>query len=252
MSDKTPASSPAGGGNRPFQLIDRPEELVAIINEFLGGTASAMIWTKEQENSFHALISSVSPTQGVLYVFAPADFRHQEFSKHAAETNGECFFSVSLSTANVFFKTKYLRYEDTGLIFQFPKQIFKAQRRKEMRFSAPSDAMVFFEDPLNPGQPLKKRLLDVSAGGVAFVVSETDSALFFTGLKLRDIVFTIEGRTIKVKEAEVRHSMPMPADSPLHGFKIGTQFGSVDEDDLLWIRNYAFEQNKKAFTKQVG
>ena len=252
MSEAPPKpAAPAGG--RPFQLIDRPEELTEVVNEFLSGHASALIWTKDQEKSFNALVSNVSAAEGLLYVFTPGEFRKDLFLASLHETQGECFFSVSLTRANVFFKTKYLKYEENmGLVFQFPKQIFKAQRRKEMRFTAPAKSEIAFEDPLTPGKFLKKPLLDVSAGGAAFVVSEADSALFFTGLKLRSISFVIESRVIKITEAEVRHSMPMPVDSDHGGHKIGTQFSTVDSADLDWIRNYAFEQNKKMFAKQVG
>lgn len=255
MSKDPGAPANASSGPRPFQPIDRPEELVEIINEFLSGQASAMLWTKDREDSFHTMISSVSPTQGLLYVFTPADFKKEQFLRSVADTGGECFFSVSVSKANVFFKTKYLNKEDqAGLLFQFPKQLFKAQRRKEMRFSLPLDppTAVQFEDPLNPGSMIRKTLLDVSAGGIAFVVDENDSALFFAGLKLRATQFAVGAKTLQTGMAEVRHSMPLPIDAKLQGFKVGAQFIEIPEAEAEWIRAYAFEQNKKAFTTQVG
>src|SRR3954465_1911094 len=100
--------------------------------------ASAMIWTKDQKHLLHSLLTIVNEIEKVMYAWAPKGFDPPKFMDQLAQLGSdECFFSVSLSRANIFFKARYKGFENGGLKFVMPVQLYKVQRRKDMRFNIP-------------------------------------------------------------------------------------------------------------------
>ena len=194
-----------------------------------------------------------SDSEKSFYAWIPKNFDPSRFMEEfVAKGMTECFFSVSLSRANIFFKAPFKGYDDGGLRFDLPEKVFKVQRRKDMRFPIQDGHVLRIQipDPLIPENMLSKKVHDISASGLAFLVPEEEVPLFQIGTLLKGVTFSIQSRKITV-DAEVRHLREMPKNSVKSGFKVGIQFKNILPPDSHCIASYVFEESRKFFTKFI-
>lgn len=211
----------------------------------------AMIWTKDQGQIIHTHITYYSLAEKRLYLWKPKEFEPRDFMDHLAEIKDPgCFFSVSLSRANIFFKARYLGAEKSALQFNIPEKIFKVQRRKEIRFTIRQDYVLKFdfEDPLFPETRIGKKVLDVSAGGLSFLIPKDEKVVFQSGLVLRNLTFQINRRTITV-DAEIRHCSVYRVRAEKEMIKVGLQFKNIRPGDAQHIATYVFEESRKLYSR---
>lgn len=216
-------------------------------------TAAAMVWTKDQKHVLQTHLSRYSPKDKHLYAWIPPGFDVPKFNDEMADLGAkECFFSVSLSRANIFFKTLFLGFDDGGLRFALPEKLFKVQRRKDLRYSIPDGYVmkVQFEDPLFPGQVVTHKVIDLSAGGLAFLVTDNEAPVFTQGLLLKNLAFTLQARRI-IADAEVRHLRPFDDGARHVGVKVGALFNSIKESDKQAVASYVFEETRKFYSKFI-
>ena len=206
-----------------------------------------MVWTKEQKHVINTQLSVLHEDEKILYVSIPAETDPAAFMAQL-ETLGshDCFFSVSLTRANIFFKSKCLGFDDGGFRFQAPTALFKVQRRKDMRLLIPFGRTIRVEmpDPTFPDQKLSKKIFDISAGGLSFIVTDNETPLFHAGAMLKNMFFSIGSRKITV-DGEVRHIRAQAADSANPGHKVGVLFTRISPGDAQWIAAFVFEESRK-------
>jgi hypothetical protein len=232
---------------REFEPIEDPVEARKLLKEGSRLNASASIWTKEQKLSINTSLSVFDEADQVLYAATPREIDPAWFMDQlVAIGSHDCFFSVSLSRANIFFKARYLGHDAAGFRFRTPDAVFKVQRRKDMRLLIPfgHTVRVEMQDPSFPEQKLSKKIFDISASGLSFIVSDTEGPVFQTGVILKNIVFSIGSRRI-VTDAEVRHAKSQAADSSHPGVKVGVLFKNIRPSDSQWIAAYVFEESRK-------
>ena len=111
-----------------------------------------------------------------------------------------------------------------------------------MRLLIPFGRVVHIElqDPSFPGQKLSKKIYDISAGGLSFIVTDNGAPLFPAGIQLKSIFFSIGSRKI-IADGEVRHTRAQPAESAQPGHKVGVIFTRIGAGDQAWIAAYVFE-----------
>jgi hypothetical protein len=213
--------------------------------------AQCMMWVKEPEYVVHTRMVLLSETEKVMYIAIPKGFEPAKFNDSLA-ANGvkECMFSVSLSTANIFFKANYSSFDTGGFRFKLPEKIFKVQRRKDIRLTIRDGYVVKleFDDPLQPGVRMAKKLIDISASGCAIVVEDEEAPMFQVGVVLQNIAIKVAGRVINC-DAEVRHARPFPSQSRYEGMKIGLLFSNIRPGDSQHIASYVFSESRKYYTK---
>lgn len=250
MSDSK--SSPLGAQlSADFVPVDDEKEARLILKESASTVASVMLWTKNQEKVLQTHLSAFSESESTLFAWVPPGEKPEEFSQVLSKIpESECYFSLSAPQANIFFKAKYIGFDDGGLKFGLPQKIFKVQRRKDFRFQIPQGHVlrVEFEDLLDSTKTLRPKVLDISAGGLAFIVDETEEALFTQGLKIRNIQFQVKGRKITA-HGEVRHKRPLPPESQQTGYKVGVIFLDLKPADHQYISAYVLEESRKYFSK---
>lgn len=227
MSDKSDNA-------RNFILVTDSSKAEAYIAEAIKRQASAIIWAKNQETTINSRIIS-SDTADNFIMTEPADL-----------TEGEVYFSVSLSTANIFFKTIFISRDQRGLKFQKPTQIFEVQRRSTFRISVASrpEFIVEFSLPDNPTGRMKEKILDLSAGGMAFVIDEKENPLFHTNMLLTNLTFKLHDHTIRA-DGQIRYIHYS------HHSKIGILFKNLSEGDIRKIAAFVFEESRKYFSKFI-
>ncbi len=244
------------GGSRDeipseFKKVDDANEARVLLREGAKTTASAMIWTKDQNHVINTNITNYSSTELAIYLRRPVDFDFAAFQSELSKTGGHCFFSVSLARANIFFKARFLANDTAGLKFDVPNDVFTVQRRREVRLPIPSDyaLKLDFDDPLFADKTLTRRIADISAAGIAFYANDDEEPLFQSGLKLKNMAFTIKGRRI-VATGEVRHARKIKSKSTGKALiKVGVQFSLIRPGEAQLIANYVFEETRKYYSK---
>jgi hypothetical protein len=236
-----------------FEEIKDRADALKLLREGAKTLASVMIWIKEQSLVLHSHITVFSDSTGTFYCMSPKGYVVEEFETALQQTGtSDCYFSVSLQRANIFFKSPYRLTDAAGLQFGWPERVFKVQRRKYLRFPLPDGHLlrVSIQDPLNPDARLSMKVIDLSAGGLAFLADDVDAPVFFQGLKLSQISLTVRGRPITV-DAVVRHKRELKNHPRHKGWSIGVEFEGMKEADGQVLAAYVFEESRKFFSKYI-
>ncbi|MGE0615201.1 MAG: flagellar brake protein [Bacteriovoracia bacterium] len=241
--------------NRAFVPIEDAKESRMLMREGAKVFASTIIWTKDQEQVVNTHLVGYTEEQKTIYAWMPKNFNPDAFIRELQKIKDpSCYFSVSLTRANIFFKTKFKDINQEGLAFEYPEQIYKVQRRKDFRMPVPDGYAIKIEveDPLFPENKLQKKVYDISAGGISFIVKTDEEAMFTVGLKLRNIRFQVRSRDIKC-DAEVKHikMMTNTRDAKPPGVKIGLQLQNLKPADAQHIASYVFEESRKYFSRFI-
>ena len=186
----------------------------------------------------------VSEADPIFYLWEPKDLDPLQFAA-ALKASGEtlCRFSVSLETANLFFKSDFAGRDPAGLKFKIPTAVYKVQRRKDMRMPIPPGytLKVTYVDPEDNLRSCTKKVVDISAGGLAITINPDEETLYTNGLILYQMTFTIRGTTITT-QAEVRHS---------RGLKVGLLFMGISAQHAELINGYVNEETRKYFSSNM-
>ncbi len=233
-----------------FQPIEGAES-IRLITEGANTLSSTIMWIKEQDDQLSTHLHRVSQVEEAFFCWLPKEFDQEKFKKHLAERkSSECLFSVSLPTANIFFRAYFIDFEENSMKFQLPEKVFKVQRRQNQRFQIPEGYLlkVQFADPLKLGQKLTRKIYDLSASGVAFIIESGDEPIYLKDLILYEFTFTVKTRTITV-EAEVKHVSHLPESSKIRGSKVGVQFRNIKAADAQHLALYVFDESRRYFSK---
>jgi hypothetical protein len=233
-----------------FVPVSELEEIGKFLKEGAGTQASAMLWVQDQEQVLNSHITHFSESTGQLHAWAPKGFDPGTFMDLMARKGlKECYFSLSLSRANVFFRARFLGCDDRILRFAAPDKVYKVQRRADFRFTIPEGHLLKCEhqDPLFPETRLTRKVIDISASGLAFVVRADERHLYSPELKLAGLSFSVDGRRIDC-EAEVRHLRDFPATRP-PSVKIGLRFANIRPGDTQHIAQWVFSEARKYYSR---
>jgi hypothetical protein len=257
LSEKSP-KGPKGEDTsfrapREFQPVESVAEGLKLLKEGCKTLSSAMIWTKDQEQVLNSHLSVFSDSTDSFYCWAPKDFDSKKFVADVqASAHSECFFSVSLFRANIFFRASFVALDTAGLLFKFPTKIFKVQRRNDVRLPLLDflAVKVHFRDPLFPDKESIRKVLDISAGGMAFLIHEEDVPLYPVGLTLNDFLFKVANRTFKIR-AQISNSRKLRDEKHKGAFAVGVQFLDLRPGDVQHIASWVFEESRKYFTRFI-
>jgi hypothetical protein len=238
---------------REFQPIESIAEGLKLLKEGCKTLSSAMIWTKDQEQVLNSHLSVFSESTSSFYCWAPHDFDSGKFiTEIQMASDHECFFSVSLFRANIFFRAAFVNLDTAGLLFKFPTKVFKVQRRNDVRLPMHDllSLKVHFRDPLYPDKETIRKVLDISAGGMAFLITEEDAPLYPVGLTLNDFLFKIASRSFKVR-AEISNCRKLRDEKHKGSFAVGVKFKDLRPGDTQHIAAWVFEESRKYFTRFI-
>ena len=238
-----------------FEPVETPGEAVRLLREASKGIASAMIWSKEQKYVVNTHVGVFQEVEKILYAAIPRDIDPRTFMQQLDDLGSrDCFFSLSLTRANLFFKATCLGYDDGGLRFRAPEQIFKVQRRKDMRFTIPEGYTLRVEipNPINPAERVTKAIVDISSSGLAFVITPEEESVYRAGMILGSASVILKLRKL-VADVEIKHVRAIPTGSSRHrGVKVGVLFTNLPADASAWISAYVFEESRKFISRFIG
>lgn len=212
-----------------------------------------MIWTKDQGYVINTHLCGMNEEQASFYAWPPKDFDIKKFLDALAKASmADCFVNLALPRANVFFRAKYLGQEETGLRFAIPVQLFKVQRRRDVRFTIPEGYVLkaTYEDPLFLEIQTTKKVVDLSASGCAIAVGMEEKEVYQNDMILNKFSFSIRGKQIECR-AQIKHTREtsLPGNKP--AIKVGLQFLDLKPSDSQVIAAYVFEESRKFYTRYM-
>jgi hypothetical protein len=239
---------------REFQPVETVEEGLKLLKEGVKTLSSAMIWTKDQGEVISSHLSVFSDSTNSFYCWIPKSLDAKKFVDEVATLpTKDCFFSVSLLKANIFFRAELMGFDSAGLHFKFPFKIFKVQRRGDVRLPIPAHMTmkVEFKDPLFPEKTTVKKVIDLSATGMAFIVLDEDAVLFPKGRTLNDFSFSVRNKkfTIRAEISNVRKLRSPTGEMTAAGYAVGVKFLELRPGEHQHIAGYVFEESRKYFSK---
>ncbi|HTL11629.1 MAG TPA: PilZ domain-containing protein [Bdellovibrionota bacterium] len=239
--------------NRDFVPVESEQEALTLLRTGAKHAASTILWTPNQEKTLRSHFSALVDQNRALYFWLPTGFDPKAFNDEIMDKGYlEWFFSVSLPAANIFFKAKFSGIDSAGMRFVTPEKIFKVQRRKDFRFTIPDGYVlkIDFVDPLLTDKRMTQKVLDISAGGLSFVVRPDEAPLFPPGAVLNELTLRLRGKEV-VCQAEVRHIRELPPNSRIQGVKVGIQFHAMPAGDTQVIASYVFEETRRFVSKML-
>ncbi len=229
-----------------FEPIRTQQETETLLAEAAQNHVPVLIWTKNQEEIIRTEILSFDPAGKLLVPKRPKGFDPKRFDDHLAQLGlTDCFFSVSLGRASLFFKTRYLSTTDAGLRFRMPEKMFKVQRRKDLRYRLPLTSSVLVQTPAS------YRLVDISASGLSFAIDAKDGKSelpFSKGEEISELRFTLEGQTFTCP-AEVKSVRELSKPFPGETHHIGVAFVGLQPGKSQLIAGYIFDETRRLFSK---
>lgn len=245
MSDQADFVRGGLGNQQPreFQPVENVTERAELIREGARTLASAMIWTKDQSQVIQTHLVITRDERSEFVAWLPKEFDIKDLRT-------DCFFSVSLARANIFFKAPFVGTDETGLVFRYPQEIFRVQRRSDLRFVIPEGHVLraSFEDPLFPEKEMTRKVIDISAGGMGLLLEEGDSSVLLPELEVKKLRFALKSKPIQC-DAEIRYVRPLPPTEREVGMKAGIKFTGLKPADAAYIASYVFEESRKYYLK---
>ena len=237
----------------PFDSITDIDEIDRFLKEGVKTLSAVLFWTHHQELSVSSYLNHFHDQDRTFCIWKPKDFDPKDFQQSLGGSSAqECYFNLALMSSSLFFRTDFLGLKKDELNFKAPKKIFKVQRRSYFRLplAALGEIRVRFQDPFFPESSVVKKILDLSAGGLSFLASDQEEALFYPGMELKKMTFTIQGREMTC-DAEVRHFKVMPVKSDFPGVKVGVRFLNLNSSDSQLIASYVFEESRKYLSRYL-
>jgi c-di-GMP-binding flagellar brake protein YcgR len=122
---------------------------------------------------------------------------------------GRLLCSTQLDKVKVQFSLEALRVTEheghPALRAALPEALLRLQRREYFRFSVPVTGDMLCKIPLPDGKSTSVRIVDISGGGIALVVSP-DNSPFVPGVVFEECTMTLPGTTTPIKfSLEVRN-----------------------------------------------
>lgn len=239
---------PKPASESEFVPVSRDEGRT-LLKESVRQFSSCVVWTKDQKVVVNTHLASANDIDDKLTVWVPKEHDLAALSAALAQAPENSYFSVSTSRANVLFRAKFLGVDGESLLFAFPQEMFKIQRRKSFRLPIPDGYVVKvdFRDPVLPAHRLSRRVFDISAGGLSFLTPLDEEPMFRQGTKLVAMTFKLKGRDLAV-EAEIRHSREVKT-AKVPTLKVGCEFTQIRPGDSQYIAAYVFEESRKYLSK---
>ncbi|HAR44341.1 MAG TPA: hypothetical protein DCS07_17210 [Bdellovibrionales bacterium] len=214
-----------------FTRIAGKMQRESYLRELMKTDANAQIWTPGQQVRFNARIINVLMDIPALSVKIPSDI-------DAESLFGRLYVNLSYRRGSLFFTIdeKSIGFDGNHLIIKVPADVYEVQRRNYFRLAIPedSDCFVRIADRFF-------KVLNISAGGLAFFADQNDEEIFKKGVELEQISFEIS--TIRIRcHAEICWSKVSKEASEGANLKVGLRFRSLHPSSQQALNLFVLEE----------
>ncbi len=220
-----------------------------ILADCARSTALAQFFTRKQEAVLTCRFVRLNEATREVGFRPDESFQVSSFLDELASTGSrECYVNLVNDRVKVFFKSQIIELREGKLFLDLPKNLFRVQRREFFRFKIPPGHVLRVEvkAPLSD-ETLSLKVIDVSAGGLAFSVKKPHSDDFIAGMQLSSLRFTLNRRAVYC-EGFIRHVRSMKIEGE-DVQVVGILFHRLREEDRKWVDDYVREQTRRMLAK---
>jgi len=226
---------------KQIQLIEDEHEFRVLMNRAADSTVQASVkFMSLGDESYPSRLESFKPDKEIS-LRIPSGLP----KKIEAIEPGECLVLAYLKGQLILGVQGHSWEVRDGLLWlPAPWRRFKIQRRKEARLEIPTgyDFFITIDAIEGPDRRVQKRLLDLSASGLAFqIISPREAALYRTGLMMKNIIVKVLNREIRI-DAQVMNNVPHTISTLGKCSKVGLSFLRISPDDQKFITSYVTSQ----------
>jgi hypothetical protein len=236
---------------KPDFLEIKDEAMIAkILDVACKHQIAITLWLKSSDIKFETSVKSVYENPKRFSLPLPPEVDEGMLTAALAmQGSGDILGSFQLDKVNFFIKTTCAMVtEKRSLLLETPKQVFKLQRRANLRIHIPRSAGITLSLALDDKKDLPGfRVIDVSAGGVAFEAKLEDKDRFPDKVLLHNVRFKLRGTEI-VAEGYVRHAAPLLNDKKQHVLKVGMEFTGLKGQFEKVIVQFVLDESRKMFS----
>jgi len=228
-----------------YTRIDGALEMRRHLSSASESSCFTVLWTKDQALVLRSVFNgSYTPARG-FGISLPDDVEDTEsFVASLQEKIGETwFFNIFVPNQVVLSMSCPLTsVTEKGLTFESPKELFQLQRRVHARFEVPSgyDLKLGVPNPVPPKEKIFRELVDISAGGLSFLVPESHIEGWIEGTVLEHVTLSIQNQKL-IFSIEIRHARRKIRKKNLDWIKVGTSFRRIRREDQEFIERYIME-----------
>lgn len=223
--------------------ITSPVEIQALLKQMLDTNALVTL-SGPQGASHTTLLWAVDTSRGIVCFSAEAD----DPSLESLLESDEVVAVAYLDSIKLQFDIEGLVHVHGGhhsaLNAQFPKEVFRFQRRDAFRvkpFSSHSP-QAQFRHPSMPDMALTLRVLDVSLGGMALFLPET-IPMIEAGSKIGRCIIDLDGDTRIEAGVKIHHVTVLHPE--FHGARLGCEFFGMDGGTMRTLQHYINQTQKR-------
>jgi c-di-GMP-binding flagellar brake protein YcgR len=195
------------------------------------GTSGRSFRCWQKETAFEAKISSFNPKTGLAVSVSLITLNLKETHYFARLPMEDAFFFFELEKVQLWYDKK-----ETYIQWKLPLQVFFVQRRTDLRCHLALDQAMWvrFLDPTLRGFDSKRRIKDISAGGLQICATFEDRSLLPVGALLPQLAFSIGGKKITTA-ATIRHGSVRETKDGIFYF-LGVQFSPLSQPTKAHIQ----------------
>lgn len=234
------------------ELINDKNEINNALKEAVRISAPVELFfkTSKDKSDGHISIEQDSNLKDILaFHLKESELSLKELVENVvSKSKSKVILSIRLSGSYVFFETQYKGFDHQKLLFAIPKSVKKLQRRKNHRVLIPerypfsTDIVIPIAVPIH----LQKKVFDLSAGGISFLVQALEKDSFEVDGKIQ-LRFTVKDGLIST-DAVVKHIFQMDDQKT---YRVACEFRGLKPEDESLLSKFVFELQRTIFAKFI-
>jgi c-di-GMP-binding flagellar brake protein YcgR len=189
-----------------------------------------------EDLQFISKLIDVAPAKGGLQVELPSGFPKKTKVKN-------CLLLIFTGRFLIGVQTEIERIGISTLVLRVPGKIFKLQRRRNVRYAVPGgyDITLDLESLEKRDTRVKRKVVDLSEGGIAFFVpTAKEAALYTVDAEFKDCHFKIRNQEVAV-DLKIKNQISHEH-AKRDGHKVGAEFVKISEDDRNFLATFIYSQ----------
>ncbi len=235
--------------NEPVDSLTDIKDIYELLTEAAKCRAPALLSWDEQELIIKTSVSLFDQATRHFILRGPNAAEQRVLTDVLSLWQPKFYQIISLPQANLLMQASLDEKTPQGLIFNLPAKIIRLQRRKHSRYKIPAGYVLRagFTNEAAGKESIQKRLFDISASGMSFLIHREERNLYLKDQVLLKIAFMIRSLTIYARGV-IRYTRDIPDTQEC---KVGVEFLDIHENQIQTIEDYVLQENSKNYTRYL-
>jgi c-di-GMP-binding flagellar brake protein YcgR len=247
VATPNPHWNPAQGS----AILSDPEQILDILGKAARQFSQVSIKIRGSDQQFSSrLVDSKISKAGIQVEFGEG-LTSAAFKKELDRTKSkDCLLLVFAGNRYILGLNVQCTDIAYNISFNVPEKVYRLQRRKAVRYIVPAGYDMLVEMPSleHQGLRIKRKLLDLSEYGLAFlVVSRDEGAMFRKNSIIKNCKIRIRNHEVSMSLI-VMNRIEHDLGKKRGGTKIGTEFSTISDEDLDLVTHFVYSQLAQSLT----